>query len=244
MENFTVNAQNREKMGSSNCRRLLRKGQLPGVIYGLGENKSVVLDPVALKNLLLSEGGKNRILMLEGPGLSGKNAIVKDYQVDPVSRQLIHIDLLEIDPTKQVQVTVRINFVGKCVGVADGGVLNLVEREVAIKTLPSNIPPYIDVDVTNLKIGESLHANDISLPQGVERAHPHLNPTIVTVVPPTKEEEAQVNLSESATGPEVITEKKAEEGAADGAAPAAGGKAAAPAAGKAAPAKEGAKDKK
>jgi large subunit ribosomal protein L25 len=145
-------------------------GKIPACLYGLGKNANVIADPLALTRLLLQEGGRNRILTLQGAGLEGKHALVKDYAVDPLSRKLLHVDLLEIDTKKKISVTVAINFTGKAAGVAEGGVLNIVEREIEVRCLPNKIPQHIDVDVTALTIGDSIHLDQVALPEGIEKS--------------------------------------------------------------------------
>jgi large subunit ribosomal protein L25 len=179
---------------------------LPGVIYGLGSQHNVTLDPKLIKKYLLQAGGQNIIFKLQGDGIQGQHALIKDYLVDPVSRELLHADLLEIDINKKIEVTVAINITGKAVGVTEGGVLNIIERTVKIKCLPFNIPKSVDIDVTNLKIGASIHLDELVLPAGIEKVSQQ-NITLVTVVPPTKEEELAPVLTQAAE-PEVITEKK------------------------------------
>jgi large subunit ribosomal protein L25 len=216
MEHETLLVESRQPKGKGGARKLRKEGKLPGVIYGLGRNANVSLDPILIKKLLLEEGGRNRIFNLKGANLEGTHALLKDYQVDPVTRALVHVDLLEIDITKKIQVTVALNFSGKSVGVAEGGVLNLVERTVDIRCLPTAIPKHIDVDVTALRIGDSIHLDQVVFPEGIEKVV-HTNSTLVTVVPPTKEEELAPSLAPTAE-PEVITEKKpTEEEAAEGA---------------------------
>ncbi len=206
MEQQTLAVESRAETGKGANRRIRRAGRLPGVLYGLGHNAPLTVDPKLILKLLLTDGGRNQILNLQGGGLDGKHALVKDYQIDPVSRALVHVDLLEIDVTKKIVVTVPVNIVGKSVGVAEGGVLNFVERTVQVRCLPNQIPAHIDVDVTALKIGDSVHLDLLTFPEGVEKGT-HLNPTIVTIVPPTKEEEAAPSLAPTAE-PEVITAKK------------------------------------
>jgi len=210
MEQQSLSVESRTGTGKSVTRKLRAAGKLPAVLYGLGNSQPVTLEPNFITRLLLSEGGKNQILNLKGAGLDGKHALVKDYDIDPVTRKLIHVDLLEIDVTKKIEVTVPLNFVGKAAGVGEGGVLNFIERKIAIKCLPTAIPQHIDVDVTALTIGHSLHADEVKLPEGIERTS-KLNSTLVTCVPPTKEEEAVASLAPTAE-PEVITEKKPAEG--------------------------------
>ncbi len=237
MEQQTLEVMVRSQTGKGPARRTRMAGNLPGVLYGSGQTPTpITLNPKLVLGLLLQEGGRNRVLTLKGTGVDGKAVIVKDYQIDPLSRALVHVDLMEIDLTKKIQVTIKLTYTGKAAGVADGGVMNIIERQISVKCLPNQIPGHIDVDVTALTIGDSIHLNDIVLPTGVERL-PNINPTLVTVVPPAKDEELAPSLAPSAE-PEVITAKKAEgEEGEEGAAP---GKEGAPAKGGAAPAKGGA----
>lgn len=221
MEQLTLAVDSRANLGKGACRKIRKTGKLPGVLYGLGKNQAISVEPKIIHNLLLEEGGRNKVLNLKGAGVDGRHAIIKTFQIDPVKRNLLHVDLLEIDVSKKIEVTVPLSFVGRAAGVADGGVLNVIERVLAIKCLPTQIPKHIDVDVTALKIGDAIHLDQVSLPEGMEKSSHH-NLTLVTVVPPTKEEEATPQLAASAE-PEVIGAKKEEgaEGAA-AAAPAAG----------------------
>lgn len=210
MEQQSLSVESRTGTGKSVTRKLRTAGKLPAVIYGLGNTQPVTVEPTIIIKLLLSEGGRNQILNLKGAGLEGKHALIKDYQVDPLTRKLLHVDLLEIDVTKKIEVTVPLNFIGKSVGVGEGGVLNFIERTIQVKCLPTAIPQHIDVDVSPLAIGHSLHLDELKLPEGIEKAS-QLNSTLVTCVPPTKEEEAVASLAPTAE-PEVITEKKPAEG--------------------------------
>jgi large subunit ribosomal protein L25 len=220
MEQLSLSVEKRAGTGKSVTRKLRALGKLPGVVYGLGKSVPITADPNIIRKLLLEEGGRNKILKLDGGELSGRAALIKDFQIDPLSRKLVHVDLLEIDIKAKITVTVTLNFVGKAIGTADGGILSPIEREVLVRCLPTAIPKHIDVDVTSLKIADSIHLDDLKLPEGVEKGT-QFNPTLVTVVPPAKEEELAPSLAPAAE-PEVITEKKA--AAEDGeAAPAAGG---------------------
>lgn len=216
MEQQTLSVEARTGTGKGVGRKLRAQGKVPGVIYGLGKTATITLDPNFISRQLLSEEGRNRIFDLKGASLDGRHALIKDYQVDPLSRRLVHVDLLEIDITKKITVTVPLTIIGKSVGVSEGGVLNIVERRIEVRCLPNRIPKHIDVDVTALKIGDSLHLSDLNLGEGVEKVS-HMNQTLVTVVPPAKEEELTPQLTQAAA-PEVITEKKPAEGdaAADG----------------------------
>lgn len=210
MEQQTLSVEARSGTGKGVSRRLRMAGKLPAVIYGLGKTAPLAVEPTFVTRQLLSEEGRNRVFNLKGAGLDGRHALIKDYQVDPVSRKLVHVDLLEIDVTKKINVTVKLNYTGRAAGVADGGVMNIIERDVEVRCLPNKIPKHIDIEVTALKIGDSIHLDSVALPEGVEKVS-HINPTLVTVVPPAKEEELAPQLTQSAE-PEVITEKKPAEG--------------------------------
>lgn len=215
MEQHILSVEARSGTGKGVGRRLRMAGKLPAVIYGLGKTAPLAVEPNFVTKQLLSEEGRNRVFNLKGAGLDGRHALIKDYQIDPVSRKLIHVDLLEIDVSKKISVTVKLNFTGRAAGVADGGVLNIVERQVEVRCLPNQIPKHIDIEVTPLKIGDSIHLDQVALPEGVEKVS-HTNPTLVTVVPPAKEEDLAPQLTQAAA-PEVITEKKPAEGEAAGA---------------------------
>jgi large subunit ribosomal protein L25 len=206
METAKLSVELRSGTGKSVTRKLRAAGRLPGVLYGLGKSAPVTVDPATIQRILLNEKERLKVFFAEGNGITGKNVIVKDYQVDPLSRKLVHVDLLEVDITKTIDVVVPINIVGKAAGVTEGGVLNIIEREILVRCLPTKVPNHIDVDVTSLTIGSSIHLDEIALPEGVQKVST-INETIVTCVPPTKEEEAVASLAPTAE-PEVLTAKQ------------------------------------
>lgn len=210
MEQNQLLVESRGNVGKGVARKLRRAGKLPGVLYGLGQNVAVIVDPRVIQKNLLEEGGSNKVFTLKGEGVEGKSALIKDWQVDPVKRHLLHVDLLEIDITKKVLVTVPVVFVGKSAGVAEGGVLNVIARQIEVRCVPTKIPKHIEVDVTSLTIGHSIHLDELALPEGVEKGSA-ANVTLVACVPPAKEEDAVASLAPTAE-PEVITEKKPAEG--------------------------------
>ena len=210
MEQQTLNVEVRSGLGKSVTRKLRRAGKLPGVLYGLGNNRPITVEPKLIYTVLLSKDGRNQVLNLIGSGVEGKHVLIKDYQVDPVTRKLLHVDLLEIDISKKIEVTVKLNFVGKALGAAEGGVLNVVEREVVVSCFPNRIPGHIDVDISALTIGDSIHLDQVAMPEGVEALNTS-NPTLCALVPPAKEEEAVASLTPAAE-PEVITARAPADG--------------------------------
>ena len=210
METISLEVTERFTTGKGPARQARRAGKLPAVLYGMKKSKGVTVDPRPIRTLLMKSGGRNSVMHLKGQGFDGKQAMIKDFQIDPVKRTLLHVDLLEIDPNAKIDVTIPLSFIGRATGVADGGVMNIIERQIVVRCFATAIPDKIEVDVTALKIGGSIHLDELQLPEGLDKVS-HTNPTLVTVVPPTKEEEAAPALAEAAA-PEVITEKKPAEG--------------------------------
>ncbi len=204
--------------GRAGARGLRVAKMVPGVIYGATQNVNVSLhiNDVIKYN---SRAYENALLTIKSSDtkLNGKVALMKEVILNPLSRRPEHIDLFALDMTKQVRVSVEIRVEGKPIGIAEGGLLNIVVRQVEVECLPTEIPESIVVDVSNLGVGDSLHVSDLTVPEGVKMiTRPEV--TIAAVV--VQEEEA------------VVTPEAAAAPAAGAAAPAAGAKAAAaPAAG-------------
>lgn len=200
--------------GRAGARGLRVNKMVPGVIYGAAlENTNISLhvNDVLKYNTRLHE---NALLTLKSSDskLNGKVALIKEVSVHPLTRRPEHIDLFALDLTKAVRISVEIKVEGKAIGISEGGLLNIVTRQVEIECLPTEIPESIVIDVTDLNVGDSIHASELKIPAGVKLiSRPEL--TIAAVV----EQEEEVVATPAAA-----------------AAPAAG--AAAPAAGAAAPA--------
>jgi large subunit ribosomal protein L25 len=133
------------------------------------------------------EGSHLLRLKSAAPGLSEKVALVKDVQFHPISGDVIHTDLYEVDLTARLQVHVPLHFVGKAAGVVRGGILQPIVREIEVECLPMDIPEFFNVDVSALDIGDSIHVGDLPIPEGVSAIY-ESNFAIVAVVPPTVEE--------------------------------------------------------
>ena len=218
MQRVTLEASKREA-GKGKASSLRNKGLIPAVLYGKGvEPMTIAVNEKNLELAVRSEAGMNVLFDLNIEGASKVVSRIREYQADPIDRNFTHVDFQAIDLTQKMVVEVPIVLTGKSKGVKEGGVLVLDRRTLNVKCLPDHIPGKIEIDITEVVIGHSIHINDIKLPEGVE-CHHDVNFAIVSVVAPQKEEVA-------------AAEAAPVEGAA--AAPAAG--AAAPAAGAAAPA--------
>ncbi len=152
----------RGSRGKSEARRLRSSGRTPGIVYGLGkEPRAVSVDTKRMTKLLQSSAGRNRILNLKG-GEDNESAMAVDYQADPVSHVLLHVDLRRVDLEKPVTVAAPITPVGVAFGVkTEGGFEEIISREVMIECLPFDIPEKIEVDITDLRIGQSIRAGDL-----------------------------------------------------------------------------------
>ncbi len=210
--------------GRAEARGLRVNKMVPGVIYGAIENAHISLH---VNDILKynSRAYENALLNIKSADskLNGKVALIKSVHVNPLTRKPEHVDLFALDMTKQVRVSVEIRLEGKPIGISEGGLLNIVARSVEVECLPTEIPDFIVADVSNLGVGDSIHASELTIPSTVKLiSRPEL--TIAAVV---ELEEEVVATPAAAAAP-----------AAGAAAPAAGAKAAAaPAAGaKAAPA--------
>ncbi|MCY4508193.1 MAG: 50S ribosomal protein L25 [Acidobacteria bacterium] len=164
----TLNAEPRSERGKNLARRLRRGGRIPGVVYGEGGGSgeagalAVSVEPEEVSRVLHSEAGANTLIGLTvGTGDSSK-VLIKDYQVDPISHQLLHVDFYRVAMDRVITVTVPIELTGEAEGVkVQGGLIDFVQREVAIACLPSEIPEHIQVDVSPLMIGQGVRLREL-----------------------------------------------------------------------------------
>ncbi len=236
-----INVEVREAVGKGVARTLRRRGKIPGILYGQGECVALTVDPAAIRKVLHSDTGSNSLLNLSiarGGADLKRTAMLKDYQVDPITGALLHTDLFEVAMDKPVRVRVPVAVTGGTpVGVAEGGVLQHNSRELHIECLPGQIPTQITVDPTALKINQGIHVKDVPLAPGIKILDDP-NMMVVSIAAPITDAKLDALLSaapvgEGAAEPEVIGKGKEEEGAevaVAGAKP--GAKAAAPAAAK------------
>ena len=170
-DKIELNAEPRSDMGKGASRRLRKTGLVPAIIYGGDTDPtSVSLQHNEVVHELENEAIYTQVLSVK-VGKKKEEVILRDLQRHPYKNQIMHADFLRIDKKKAIHVTVPLHFINedKCHGVKqEGGLLNHLVSEVEITCLPKDIPEFIEVDVTELKLGESLHLSDIKLPEGVE----------------------------------------------------------------------------
>ncbi len=204
MSETSIAVQAREQSGKSKARKLRAAGQIPAVFYGpkIG-SVPVALDPRRLERIL-RQNGANALLELSVEGRSDLGdtvALVKELQRHPVRGDLIHADLYQVDLAQKVEVEVPVHLIGKSKGVEMGGIVDHMIREVMVSCLPRAIPEAFEIDISELDIGDVVHARDIALPDDVELGiDPDLG--IVHVAAPSVAEEAPAEevLEEAAEG--------------------------------------------
>lgn len=189
MERTTLTATTRG-IGKGHARRARVAGAVPAVLYGKGRDPQVLLlDAKLVSKALQTSAGMNVLVDLAVDGQPAVVSRFKEVQKDPIRRALKHLDFQAIDLTQKIIVEIPIHFVGKAEGVKnEGGILEVSRRSIEVRCLPTAIPGFLEVDISPLRIGENFHANDLTLPDGVEFPHTD-NFSVVQVVAPQKEEE-------------------------------------------------------
>ena len=210
------------KFNKNAARRVRVAGKIPAVVYGAGQDAvAVAVDPKAITKILHSDSGHNTIFDLNVEGSAVVKAMIVDWQHEPLKGKLLHIDLKRIAMDKTMQVSVPIQLVGVPTGVKnEGGILEHVLREVEIECLPGDIPSHLDVDVSALEIGDSIHVSN--LPHSGKLKFLADEETTVALVTAVKEEVPAVEEAAEAAPAEPEVAKKGK-GETEGAAPAAEG---------------------
>ncbi len=209
-----LEAKSRTVSGKGPARRTRAEGLVPACVYGKHLEKpfSIALDGKALRAAIATPKKLNTVI---GLIVDGKEHMVmlKDYQLEPVSKDLLHADFIDVRENEQVKVKIPLTLVGKSIGVIEGGILSQMRRELEVWALPAAIPLNIEVDVSALKIATALHVNDIKLPEGLT-VKTHTNFTIAVVTAPDVEKVVEPVAAAAGAVPAA--------GAVAGAAPAAG----------------------
>ncbi|MGB8225183.1 MAG: 50S ribosomal protein L25/general stress protein Ctc [Polyangiales bacterium] len=202
METTTLQAEVRASRGKGPARRLRAQGKVPGVLYGPGiEPTPLTLSPKEVTKALRGPRGRNVVFKLSVDGKE-ELAMAKDVATDPVTMDLLHIDLYRIFEDQELEVEVPFHTHGRAAGVVQGGVLNVIRRTLPIRTTPANIPVSIDVDVSKLNLKDSISVEEVALPEGVVcTLRPKL--TLVIILEPRKAtaaEEAEDQAAAAAAG--------------------------------------------
>ncbi|CAM4302016.1 50S ribosomal protein L25/general stress protein Ctc [Corallococcus sp. ZKHCc1 1396] len=214
----TLEASTREGSGKGAARRLRAKGQIPAVVYGkhLKTPLHISVDPKAIRTAINTPHKLNTLIQIK-LGSGGEQVLLKDYQMDPLTRDILHADFIAVRDTDQVKVNLPVVLTGKAPGVLEGGLLTQIRRNLEVWALPTAIPLQIEVDVSNLNIAEAIHVNDVKLPEGVS-VKTNVNYTIAVLSAP---EAAEAAAPAAITAAAPAAGKAADPKAADAKAPAA-----------------------
>jgi large subunit ribosomal protein L25 len=208
----------REHLGSSETRRLRRRGLVPGVLYGAGEPVSICIEERELRRALTGAAGLHSILDVEIDGTGKAHAsILKDYQVDKVRGGVTHVDLHEVRLDQPITASVSVHLTGgdEAPGVREGGVLSQPLREIQISALPLEVPEHIDLDVSHMATGDTLRISDIDVGDTVTLLDDP-ETVVATVTAPTREVEPEEEAAEGEEAEGVEGEAGAEAGDAAG----------------------------
>jgi large subunit ribosomal protein L25 len=218
-KDITVAAETRDTRGKNEARRLRVSGSVPAVVYGSGKDAvAIAVNPKEITKILHSTSGQNTIFNLDIQGVENTPVMIVDWQEEPIKSRLLHADLKRIDLTKRLSVRIPVLVTGEPKGVkVQGGLLELIVREVEVECLPDEIPEHFTLDVAELMIGQSKRANEIPMEGSMKLVSPP-EAVIAHVVALRAEAEATPAEGEGATPaaaePEVIKKGKKEEEAA------------------------------
>lgn len=215
----TLNAVKRDTRGKNEARRLRVAGQIPGVVYGGAAGEAAVpiaVEPKALSRILHSESGVNTLIDLSVDGTPAGMVLVKEFQLDPIKKHLLHADFYRLAMDKPITITVQVHLTGESKGVKQqSGVLEFLNREVEIEVLPTQIPEQLVVDVSELVIGQGVRVRDLAK-DALWKPITDSDVMIVHVTAPRGTEEPAAAGAEAAapvaagSEPEVIKKGKAE----------------------------------
>lgn len=196
MEFLELQGTIRTTTGKGAAKATRREGNIPGIIYSAGK-EPVMITILALDIVNCFKKSKTAqvFVNLTIAGDSTYKAMIKDYQIDPISRNVLHVDMLEVSLDKKILVRVPVTTSGKAVGVEYGGTLQIIRRELDILCKPEDVPESVELDITNLEMGDSIHVEEIEL-EGDMEISADVNYTVLTVVAPKAEVEEEVEEAE------------------------------------------------
>lgn len=212
-KDITIAATPRSTRGKNEARRLRVSGQMPAVIYGTKKDPiAVALSPKEVNKILHSNTGHNTIFDVAFDGGAGEPVMIVDWQHHPLRGNLLHVDLQRIDLEKALVVSVPVHIKGEARGVKlQGGLLEVVSREVEIECLPNDIPEFFEVDVTDLGINQGVRAGDLKLSESMTLIAPA--ETVIVHITSLKAEEAAPAAGDKPAEPEVVKAKGKKEDA-------------------------------
>ena len=225
-----LDAVERSSRGKNEARRLRVSGKIPAVVYGGKDGgKAIAVDPKVLAKILRTEQGANTLISLNVPGAGDARVLVREYQLDPITHELLHADFYRVAMDKLLRVQVTVVPQGEPKGVKQqGGVLDIVHRQIEIECLPADIPTHIEVDVSELMVGQSVRVKDVATNPKWTAITDAETMLLHIIIPKVEEapvaDAAAAGAAAAPAEPEVIKKGKKDEEAGETPAPAAGKK--------------------
>jgi large subunit ribosomal protein L25 len=208
-------ARERQDSGKGAARRLRQEGRIPAIFYGPDSNPmKLEVDYLDLERIVTGTSGENVIIALEieaQKGSQNRTVMLKELQSDPVHERYLHADFYEISMDKEITVNVAIQLSGTPVGVTNGGILENVKRELSVSCLPDKLTSAIDVDISDMDIGDAIHIGDIQLPEGMKALEDGHLTVAVIAAPAMEEEEVEEEAEEMEEGAAELEGTSAEE---------------------------------
>jgi large subunit ribosomal protein L25 len=206
-ERVKLAVQNRAILGSAEARRLRRHGLIPGVLYGREAPVSITIPERDLRAALTTRGGLNAVLDVVVDGGKTHSSVLKEFQTDKVRGHITHVDLQEVRLDQPIHATVPLTLHGEAAGVKEGGVLSQVTNELNVEALPMEVPEHLEIDVSEMHIGDTLRLSALPVPEGVKLLDDPEETVLATVTLPTRVEEPEPEVEE---GEEAEAEAEAE----------------------------------
>ena len=217
MEKLELKTKVRTTTGNGPARELRRQGSIPAVLYGQDTESRLLSVSVKALEQVTKHANIGQLLLnltIEGEKATNKTAMIRELQVHPLSGNPIHVDFYEVDMKRKITVSIPVVTVGQSKGVEVGGMLQLVRRELEVLCLPNEIPESIEVEVSDLDIGDSLHVDELELGDNIELPSADVNFTVITVLAPVaEEEEEEEELEEGEEGAEGVEAEEGDEAA-------------------------------
>ena len=214
----TLEATQRDTFGKNEARRIRREGKVPAVLYG-GDSKSatpIAVEPRALLKILHSDSGQNTLIALKLGSAGDTRVLVKDFQLDPITHQVLHADFYRVAMDKVIQVTIPVSVHGEPKGVKQqGGVLEFIRREIEIECLPGDIPEHVEIDVSELMLHQGVRVRDVAIDPKWKPLTEGDAMLVHVIMPRAEEAPAPAEAAAAATAtpaePEVMKKGKKEE---------------------------------
>jgi large subunit ribosomal protein L25 len=212
----------RDKTGKSSVKKLKSKGLIPAVVYGHNFTAlPISIDLSEINNIFkpgLHKSGDYQLfnLLIDGKSDNDKTTVmIKDIQKHPLTERIVHIDFFAVKMDEKVIANVQVRLTGKPQGVKLGGILRQILREIEVKSLPADIPPHFEIDVSELQIGESLHVKDLKIPENIQIQIAPDAPVVAVLAPIVqdegKPEEAAAEIEEQADAAQTSAQKETKE---------------------------------